>query len=564
MKPAMRVVFLGASRFGLRCLRAIADLPGCTVVGAVTAPPTFPISYRPQGVTNVLHADVAGWCSAHGIPSAQLGPEAMRDQALLETVRNWHPDAFVVAGWYHMVPKSWRTLAPAYGLHASLLPEYRGGAPLVWAVINGERRTGITLFRFDDGVDTGPVVAQAATPITPDDTIATLYERIETLGESLLLDALPRLARGELAPRPQPAVHSRVWPQRGPEDGRIDWSQPAARLADFVRAQSRPYPGAFFEHAGSKVTVWSARAAVAPAALGPGQFAEHDGRVLAGAGSGTAVELLEIAVDERGVAPIEWLAGAGLRETPNSRKYRFADFTHASYRGLLQAAKANYTFRTYGDAPLSSPVVLWRHDLDFSVLDAVPLAHMEAQAGVVATYFVNLHDGCYNPLDRANAAAIREVLGQGHVLGLHFDAGFHGIDGDAGRLAELLRIEAGILRDFFGSRVEVFSFHNPDAAALAFDGEEYGGLRNTYARSLRGGAAYCSDSNGYWRHERLHDVLARPASPVLQVLTHPCWWTAQVMSPRQKIERTVASLSAAILDDYARTLAAGGRSDIDW
>lgn len=559
----MRVVFLGASRFGLRCLEAINGLPGCTLAGAVSAPRAFPISYRPQGVTNVLHADVAGWCEAHGVPHAQLGPEAMRDPGLLETVRAWRPGAFVVAGWYHLVPRAWRELAPAYGLHGSLLPAYRGGAPLVWAIINGEKRTGITLFQFDDGVDTGPIVAQAVTPVGPEDTIATVYERIETLGESLLIDALPRLAEGSLRPVPQQTGLSTIWPQRGPEDGRIDWPLPARRLIDFVRAQTRPYPGAFFEHGGRKITVWAARLAVPSVALGAGQFAEVEGQVMAGAGEGSALELLSLSVDGQEMEPLTWLGGSGLRETPNSRRYRFADFTHASYRALLEAAKQKYAFRTYQNGSSESPTVLWRHDLDFSVQDALPLARMEAEARVVATYFVNLHDACYNPLDRANAAAIQEILRLGHALGLHFDAGFHRIGEDVDLLSALLVREASILSDAFAAPVHAFSFHNPDAMALGFDGAMYAGLRNTYARSLRT-AVYCSDSNGYWRHERLQDVLERPAAPLLQVLTHPCWWTAMVASPRQKIRNTIAAANAALLDDYARTLAAGGRLDIDW
>jgi methionyl-tRNA formyltransferase len=83
----------------------------------------------------------------------------MNEPGLFQTVTSWNPDAFLVAGWYHMIPKIWRNLAPAYGLHASLLPDYSGGAPLVWAMINGETKTGVTLFQMDDGVDSGPIVA---------------------------------------------------------------------------------------------------------------------------------------------------------------------------------------------------------------------------------------------------------------------------------------------------------------------------------------------------------------------------------------------------------------------
>jgi methionyl-tRNA formyltransferase len=191
----MNLVFIGASRFGLRCLELACSLPDCKLTGVVTAPQKFAISYRPEGVTNVLYADIASFAADRGLPCRTIG-RAMGDPALLETVRAWKPEAFLVAGWYHMIPKAWRELAPAYGLHASLLPDYSGGAPLVWAMINGESRTGITLFQMDDGVDTGPIVRQVEEAIDDRDTIATLYARIEEQGLVLLRDALPRLATG--------------------------------------------------------------------------------------------------------------------------------------------------------------------------------------------------------------------------------------------------------------------------------------------------------------------------------------------------------------------------------
>ena len=289
----MRIVFLGASKFGIRCLRAALAATGCDVVGVVTAPKTFSISYRPQGVTNVLHEDAHGLCEAAGIPCLELGAAGMRDEALLAAVRAWRPDAFLVAGWYHIVPASWRALAPAYGLHASLLPHYRGGAPLVWAMIRGERRTGITLFRFDDGVDTGPIVAQGATDIAPEDTIATLYARIEDIGEALLREALPRLAEGAAVLVPQDPAQGSNFPQRGPEDGLIDWRWNAGRIRDFVRAQTRPYPGAFFLERESKVVVWSAAGAASDVRLAPGEIRNVAGRRLYSASAGDYQALID-------------------------------------------------------------------------------------------------------------------------------------------------------------------------------------------------------------------------------------------------------------------------------
>lgn len=247
MGERVRIVFVGTTAFGLRILKAVQP----HVVGAVAAPQTFSISYRPGGVTNVRHADIPGHCAESGIPCALL-ETGMAD--LLPQIRAWKPDPFLVAGWFHMIPKAWREIAPAYGLHASLLPDYAGGAPLVWAMINGEKKTGITLFQLGDGVDDGPIVAQAETDILPDDTIATLYDRIEDLAVGLVggdILSLPHI--------PQDFSKRRVFPQRGPEDGEIDWSWTAEQVHNFVRAQTKPYPGAFSKIDGKFVRIWDVK-----------------------------------------------------------------------------------------------------------------------------------------------------------------------------------------------------------------------------------------------------------------------------------------------------------------
>jgi len=254
----MNIVFIGASKFGLRCLHRALAMPDLRVVGLVTADQSFNISYAPSGVTNVLHADFASLAASHSIPVLRLR-DSMSDRELLSSVAALLPDAFLVVGWYHMIPRRWRELAPAFGLHASLLPDYSGGAPLVWAMINGESKTGITLFQMDDGVDSGPIAAQAEEPIRSDDTIATLYARIEERGLELLARTLPRLASRDLELHPQPKSGRRVMPQRSPEDGRIDWSCDAAFIDRWIRAQTRPYPGAFTDSAFGRLTIWASR-----------------------------------------------------------------------------------------------------------------------------------------------------------------------------------------------------------------------------------------------------------------------------------------------------------------
>lgn len=252
----LRVVFIGASHFGLKCLKKLEQISNCEVVGIVTAPQKFAISYRPSGVTNVLHADIETYARSQGLPFRMLTGK-MTDPEILDDVRRWRPDLMVVVGWYHMVPKAMREISRTIGMHASLLPDYAGGAPLVWAIINGEKQTGITLFEFADGVDDGLVLAQTAEPILERDTIATLYARIEDRGLELLQGQIPLIARGADKMFEQDVSKRRVFPQRSPEDGHIDWNWPARRIYDFVRAQTRPYPGAFSFFRGRRITLWS-------------------------------------------------------------------------------------------------------------------------------------------------------------------------------------------------------------------------------------------------------------------------------------------------------------------
>lgn len=257
----MRVVFIGASKFGLRCLDLLNQQPECQIAGVVTAPQKFSISYRTEGVTNVLYADIDAYCRENCLECFIIH-EGMKSPALISTIQAWKPEIFIVSGWYHMIPKAWRDLAPAYGLHASLLPDYSGGAPLVWAMINGESKTGITLFKMLGGVDNGPVVGQAETAIYDDDTIGTLYARIEDLGLKLLKTYLPALANGTAPHLMQDESYRRLFPQRGPQDGEIGWSQDARSIVNFIRAQTKPYPGAFTTWQGKRLIVWKSRLVV--------------------------------------------------------------------------------------------------------------------------------------------------------------------------------------------------------------------------------------------------------------------------------------------------------------
>lgn len=295
----MRIVFVGSSQFGLRCLKTCLKAPSVKLAGVVTAPRSFAISYRPEGVNNVLYADLADLAKKHSVPVQTL-QRSMNEPKLLEEVLSWEPDAFIVAGWYHMIPQNWRLMAPAYGLHASLLPDYSGGAPLVWAIINGETKTGITMFKMDDGVDSGPIVGQKEEPIYPNDTIATLYARIEDRGLELLDEVLPKLAEGTLILRVQDETKRRILPQRSPKDGWIDWSQNVVLIDRFIRAQTKPYPGAYTSFNGKPLHVWCASVSNTPeTSTVHGKVIRREAdRYLVSCGN-EAIELIEISYEQK-------------------------------------------------------------------------------------------------------------------------------------------------------------------------------------------------------------------------------------------------------------------------
>jgi len=304
----VKIVFVGASRFGLRCLDAARQLSGIDIVGIITNEQRFSISYAPEGVTNVLHADFLRYAETHGIP-AYLMKERMTEADLVGHVRAWEPELFLVVGWYHMVPSLLLEISDAIGLHASLLPDYSGGAPLVWAMINGEKKTGITLFRFSNGVDDGPIVGQMAVDISADDTIATLYKKIEVVGLDLIKKYLPRFIDGSVALTPQNEEMRRIFPQRTPEDGKIDWTQPAQMIHDFVRAQTRPYPGSFTMFDSKKLTIWKSRLVSAnlDSSRPPGCFFLSDeNQLLVICGRQSLIALDEVGFEGRDMAATTW------------------------------------------------------------------------------------------------------------------------------------------------------------------------------------------------------------------------------------------------------------------
>jgi methionyl-tRNA formyltransferase len=204
----------------------------------------------------------------------------------------------------------------AAGIHASLLPRYRGGAPLVWAIINGETTTGVSLFYLSDGVDDGDLIAQQEIAIGPDDDIAAVYGRATEASLGLLRRYVPLLREGRAPREPQDHRQATHVPQRRPEDGLIAWDRQSARQAhDWVRAQTRPYPGAYAFFGGERVTVWRAGVlpAMAPASVAPGTLMVDGGVVSVCCADGRLLEIREVGTADVSAMPaIEFATTRGL------------------------------------------------------------------------------------------------------------------------------------------------------------------------------------------------------------------------------------------------------------
>jgi len=253
----MRIVFFGASELGYTCCEYLIK-NGHNVVGIFTIEQEFKISYSPNGpVKNYLFKDFRAIGNTYNIPTYIINGN-LKDY--YDQLISLKPDFFLVIGWYYMIPEKFLLLAQkgTVGIHASLLPKYRGNAPLVWAMIKGEKETGISLFYLAEGVDLGDIIAQEAFLIDEQDTIKDLLEKTTIASLKILKNYIPKIAEG-IAPRfKQDHSNSSTYPKRSPEDGLIDWKWDCERIQNFIRAQTKPYPGAFTIINGKKVIIWDA------------------------------------------------------------------------------------------------------------------------------------------------------------------------------------------------------------------------------------------------------------------------------------------------------------------
>lgn len=247
----MKIVFMGTPDFAVPCLRKLVD-QGYSITAVVTQPD------RPVGRKQRLTPPPVKVAAEElGIPVLQ--PEKLRKPESLQEVIDLGPDLIITAAYGQILPESLLRI-PKYGcinVHASLLPKYRGGAPIHRAIIEGEKETGVTIMYMVKALDAGDMISKVAVPITFEDTVGSLHDKLSEAGSDLLLATLPDLIEGKLQPEPQNHEEATYAPNLSREDERIDWSRSTLSVYNQIRGLN-PFPVAFTTYHGEVMKVWAA------------------------------------------------------------------------------------------------------------------------------------------------------------------------------------------------------------------------------------------------------------------------------------------------------------------
>lgn len=247
--------------------------------------------------------------------------------------------------------------------------------------------------------------------------------------------------------------------------------------------------------------------------------------------------------------------------TPDQTEH--ADFTEVEYGRLLDLTAAQYRFCDY-DSQGEDRCVIWRHDIDASPHRALALARLEAERNIRCIYHVLPSSNHYNVLEPAVASIVKQIAEFGHEVGLHFDMDVFGARASVSEreLNQRIGLEKDIVAMIVGAPVRSLSFHNFAMNEARLDRtERICGMTNASARRYYTEFEYISDSNGIWRHRRLHDVLAGEPVPRLHVLTHPMWWVPEPMAPLARLHRATNGRARANADFYLDILKRDGRFD---
>ena len=302
------LIFLGTPAFAVPTLEALVSA-GHKILAVYTQPD------RPKGRGGDLaQSPVKQAALRLNLPVYQ--PERIRRPESVDQLRALSPEAMVIVGYGQIIPQSILDIPPLgiINVHASLLPKYRGAAPIQWAIANGETRTGVTTMRIDAGLDTGNLLLKWETEIDGQETAPELGDRLARAGADLLIETLSGLAAGTITPQRQNDSGATLAPILKKEDGLIDWSWPARKI--FNRSRGfLPWPGAYSFFRRQRIHIWKSRVSSETASGRPGQLIVEKKRLLICCGEGTALEPLEIQIEGRKRMPVEsFLNGQRLNE----------------------------------------------------------------------------------------------------------------------------------------------------------------------------------------------------------------------------------------------------------
>ncbi len=302
-----RILFIGTPEFAVPALALLVerDYP---LVGVVTQPD------RPQGRGKILQpSPVKVLALAQGLPVLQ--PERVSSEDFLQTFRQLAPDLVVLAAYGQLLPREIIARPPltCLNIHPSLLPKYRGAAPINWAIINGEEKTGVTIMQMAEGLDAGDIILQAETPIGAEETFDQLHDRLARWGAELLLRAIEMMVKGTASPVPQDRTAATYAPRLNKEDGLIRWAQDCRTIVNLVRGLSS-VPGAYTVLDGKKLKILGARAEAAAVSETPGTVISQRDKEMKLAAGGGYVHLLDVQLEnKKRMAVEEFLRGYQIR-----------------------------------------------------------------------------------------------------------------------------------------------------------------------------------------------------------------------------------------------------------
>ncbi len=288
---SLDLVFCGTPRFAVPTLEKLAAA-GFRTHLVVTQPD------RPKGRgLELVGSPVKQSATALGIPVTQPDRIKVNDE-FRSQLTALKPDTIIVVGYGRIIPQ-WMLDLPPFGninLHASLLPKYRGAAPIQWAIANGETVTGVTTMRIDAGLDTGDILLQRELPIGPNDTALTIAPPLADIGADLVVQTLRGLQAGTIQPRPQENSHATFAPILKKEDGLVDFTRSAAEISNRIRG-FQPWPGAYTKFRGKTLQILAARPLAGGKRIVPGELIIDAGRLLVGCANDTLLELVEIQLE---------------------------------------------------------------------------------------------------------------------------------------------------------------------------------------------------------------------------------------------------------------------------